>query len=357
MMVWYNKFKGFIKKGIFMKNLQSIFTQFHNIIRLEEKDKSILIEKRKQVEESINIDVSKFKVEFFNQGSYSTYTGVLPYEGDDYDIDRGAIADFSCEDMSPKEAKKNIYDALLKTFEADNVKVKQPCVTVSFPKDGVHVDVALYCRENNNIFLARGKLNSSEDNTLWEESDPKLLTKKINEAMNDSEDRDQFRRIIRYMKRWKDVQFKKQENRPTGIGISIFAVNYFIANKEVDYLSAKTTYDDVNALKDFVTIMISKFHYDYDLDKKEYYRRLEVTLPVKPWTDVYCKVSNIQMQDFYDKLVHLKEELEEVISTSDLQEATKIINKQFGNEFPSVAQEETAKLFAGRAIISDHPSA
>ena len=63
------------------------------------------------------------------------------------------------------------------------------------------------------------------------------------------------------------------------------------------------------------------------------------------------------MQDFYDKLVHLKEELEEVISTSDLHEATKILNKQFGNEFPIVAQEETAKLFAGRAIISDHPSA
>ena len=49
--------------------------------------------------------------------------------------------------------------------------------------------------------------------------------------------------------------------------------------------------------------------------------------------------------------------MEEVISTSDVHEATKILNKQFGNEFPIVAQEDTAKLFAGRAIISDHPSA
>ncbi|KGF77122.1 cyclic GMP-AMP synthase DncV-like nucleotidyltransferase [Lactococcus lactis] len=340
-----------------MEKLQANFIQFHDAIRLEMDDKSILIEKRKEVEEAITTGVSEFKVDFFNQGSYSTFTGVLPFEDGDYDIDRGAIANFSREDMSPKKAKEILYNALIKTFGSNSVKVKQPCVTVSFPENGVHVDVALYCSEDSNVFLARGKLGSAEENTSWEEADPKTLTKSINEAMNNVEDRNQFRRIIRYLKRWKDINFKNQENRPTGIGISVFAVKYFTPNKKIDNLSWSTQYDDANALKDFVSVMIANFRSVFDRDKEEYYPRLEVTLPVKPWADVYCKVSNVQMKDFHDKLIILNEALENAINSSDLHEATKILNKQFGDEFQIVSQEETAKQFKRRAIISDHPSA
>ena len=74
-----------------MRELQSSFIQFHEAIRLEMDDKDILIKKRKKVEDAIASGVTEFKVVFFNQGSYSTFTGVLPYEDGDYDIDRGAI--------------------------------------------------------------------------------------------------------------------------------------------------------------------------------------------------------------------------------------------------------------------------
>ncbi|MCW1073572.1 hypothetical protein OJ930_11385, partial [Streptococcus anginosus] len=98
-------------------------------------------------------------------------------------------------------------------------------------------DIAVYCTENDNYFLARGKLNSTDENIKWEEADPVELTKKINNAMENSEDRNQFRRVIRYLKRWKDLKFKNQDNRPTGIGISVFAINNFSVSKKVDYLS------------------------------------------------------------------------------------------------------------------------
>lgn len=340
-----------------MADLQPSFINFHKLIRLEMEEKSILIEKRKEVEDSISTGVTEFKVEFFNQGSYSTFTGVLPYEDGDYDIDRGAIAKFEREDFTPKKAKEILNDALVQTFGKDNVKVKQPCVTVMFPDDNVHVDIALYCSEEENIFLARGKLGSSSEHTAWEESDPKMLTKKINEAMSDSEDRSQYRRVIRYLKRWKDINFKNQENRPTGIGISVFALENFVASKITDYISENTTYDDALALKNFVSTMISGFTSIWDTDKGEFYPRLEVTLPVKPYADVYKKVSNAQMKDFHEKLIILKDSLIEAIGTSDLHDATKILNKQFGEDFQIIEQKQTAQMFSNRAIISDHPSA
>ena len=217
-----------------MATLQSQFIKFHDTIKLDADDKKVLIEKRKEVEEIINNGVSEFEKSFFNQGSYSTYTGILPIDEGDYDLDRGLKIDVDRHSNSPKEVKKFIFDALASEFGENRVKVKNPCVTVSFPEDNVHIDIAVYCTENDNYFLARGKLNSTDENIKWEEADPVELTKKINNAMENSEDRNQFRRVIRYLKRWKDLKFKNQDNRPTGIGISVFAINNFSVSKKVE---------------------------------------------------------------------------------------------------------------------------
>ena len=98
---------------------------------------------------------------------------------------------------------------LASEFGENRVKVKNPCVTVSFPEDSVILIQRCIVLKMKTIFLARGKLNSTDENIKWEEADPVELTKKINNAMENSEDRNQFRRVIRYLKRWKDLKFKK----------------------------------------------------------------------------------------------------------------------------------------------------
>ena len=340
-----------------MPTIQSQFIKFHDTIKLDADDKKVLIDKRTEVEEAINKGVSEFGKSFFNQGSYSTHTGILPIDEGDYDLDRGLKIDADRYSYSPKEVKNFIFDALVSEFGENRVKVKNPCVTVSFPEDSVHIDIAVYCTENDNYFLARGKLNSTDENIKWEEADPVELTKKINNAMENSEDRNQFRRVIRYLKRWKDLKFKNQDNRPTGIGISVFAVNNFSVSKKVDYLSGNTTYDDISALRNLENTMINSFSNTYDVDRNLFYPRLEVFLPVKPYTDVYERVSNIQMEAFKNKLEKLRDSLDEAIDSTDLSESTKILSKQFGDDFPVIEQKETAENFGTRAIISDYPSA
>ena len=72
---------------------------------------------------------------------------------------------------------------------------------------------------------------------------------------------------------------------------------------------------------------------------------------------LYERVSNIQMEAFKNKLEKLRDSLDEAINSTDLSESTKVLSKQFGDDFPIIEQKETAENFGTRAIISDYPSA
>lgn len=339
-----------------MSNLQSSFNKFHENIRLELDDKDTLREKRSDVEEVIQDNLQlNFKYSFFDQGSYSTHTGIKPLTNEDYDIDRGMIIQATEDELGPGTAKKAVYDALVVEYGEENVRMKVPCVTVQFPSDNVHVDVAIYREENDTLYLCKGKLNSQPENKYWEIADPKGLKEKINKAQSTEEDRKQFRRIIRYLKRWKDLKFKGQDNRPTGIGISVFAINRFSPEYSLDNITYEKKYDDALCLKRFMSSMINGF--TFDIGEEGIYERLKVVLPSEPYSDVYEKVSENQMRDFKKKLTSLHEALEEALNMSDLHESTTLLRKYFGEDFEIVSQEKTAKAFNKTAIISDTPSA
>ena len=339
-----------------MANLHNYFIDFHEKIKLEMDDKEILREKRNIVEKTINDNLSlNFDFSFFDQGSYSTYTGTKPIKEDDYDIDRGMVIQATEKDLSVKTAKREVYNVLISKFGAANVTVKVPCVTVLFPTDDVHVDIAIYREEGGVYYLGKGKLSSLSENIFWEKSDPKTLKDKINSAQIDSYDRKQYRRTIRYLKRWKDLKFKGQDQRPTGIGLSIFAVNSFIPTYSLDAVSLEKKYDDVTCLQKFVNSMINDFVPTYG--EQNFYPRIKVMLPVEPYSDVYKLVSEKQMKKFKEKLESLYDALDEAIKMSDLHDATKLLQKYFGEDFKIVPQEETAKSFANSAIINDYPSA
>ena len=63
------------------------------------------------------------------------------------------------------------------------------------------------------------------------------------------------------------------------------------------------------------------------------------------------------MEAFKNKLEKLRDSLDEAINSTDLSESTKVLSKQFGDDFPIIEQKETAENFRTRAIISDYPSA
>lgn len=347
-----------------MVNLQSYFNSFHEAIKLDYDDNKGLREKRdellKILEEKMPSDAGAFKV--FHQGSYAMNTGIKSLDGGDYDIDVGLLFNISKDDYTnPITVKKWVYDALKKEYK--EVEMKKPCVTVKFESDeederNYHVDFAVYADDDENdneTYLAKGKLYSDSDNRSWEESDPKTLVNDIKNHLLDSEERKQFRRTIRYLKRWKDIKFKGQVNRPSGIGLTVAALTHFQARYTYDGFTNNKNFKDIEALETFVQNMINAFISVMNKDGV-WEQRLRVNLPTQPFNDIYEKMTGIQMSDFKAKLECLLSKLQEAKNETDPVEACKLLKEEFGDDFP-VPPEPTTAQKRGPAIIVDHSSA
>lgn len=346
-----------------MANIQKQIEQFDDIIRLKTFDEDELLrEKRDRVLNKLRsqfenmrkdgIDVPSFRS--FNQGSYEMRTGIVPAEGD-FDIDVGIAFNVNTSDVpDPVQLKKYVHDAL-DGHTNIGVTVRRPCVTIFYTLEGeqaYHVDLAIYGQkdtesENEQLFLAKGMLESIEENRFWEPSNPKGFLKWVKDRFNDKE-AEQFRRVIRALKRWKSEKFKSDGNSaPTGISLTVAAGLWFKPQITVDSFTNVSASNDVLALKNFVIQLLARFSVD---------NRLVVNLPVIPHNDLFEKMSDTQMTSFKSELESLRDSLEMVIAEADPIVACEIMQDYFSDEFPVPEKEKTAQS-RGRAISSSGTAA
>lgn len=343
-----------------MANLQKQFNDFHDAIRLKGySDNSTLRDKRdllikdlkagfkKQEEED---DAPPLSFQNFDQGSYAIHTGTKPlHKSDDYDIDVGLIFDLNTNDHQeylddPVKLKKRIFNALNR--EKRTVQIKEPCGRVQYSKNGensYHVDLAIYksIEGTDELDLARGKENSLADKRYWDRQDPKELISKVNNVQSDADNRAQMRRCIRYLKRWR---YKKFTNggAPVSIALTIAAYHWFVSSIDIDGKPS-----DQKALLNLVTAMLS--HKGAD-------NRLVITVPVTPNTDLLSMMTANQMENFLSKLEQLKDAVKQSIDLLCPHEASKQLEKQFGDEFPIPEKEETGKK-AALSVVTTGSSA
>lgn len=354
-----------------MASIQSQMIDFHKKIKLKRfEENEVLREKRDII---LNLLKKRLKQNFgekelelpefrhFNQGSYEMGTGVKPLNSD-FDIDVGICFKISKDDYpDPVEVKMWVFNAL--EDHTNKVQVRRPCVTVFYQQDEepiYHVDLAIYSDSTENAdgkaYLAKGKKNSSKENRVWVESDPQELSDLIKSKFEDSEDSKQFRRTIRYLKRWKDWKLSGDGNAaPTGIALTIAAYNWFRVSKEVvDSFANKVKYDDLAALGNLVEEMLNNFE-DIYFDGESAYR-LKVILPISPSCDLFEKMSNQQMSTFKEKLEDVLEAIREAQRLADPSTACEILQKHFGDDFKIPSKEDTAQK-CSPAIITSSASA
>ncbi|GAX38906.1 cyclic GMP-AMP synthase DncV-like nucleotidyltransferase [Nodularia sp. NIES-3585] len=353
-----------------MANVQYQMIKFHEAIKLKHFDENaVLREKRNRILERLDQGLDKIfrvcnlkppKYETFDQGSYTMGTGNKPIDGH-FDIDTGVVFRICKDDyLDPVKVKEWVYDALHK--HTNLVEIRRPCVTVFYQQAGdpiYHVDLAIYshpdCNPDGKMYLAKGKLNSAAEYRFWQESDPQALIQLIKNLFLDREDDKQFRRIIRYLKRWKDVKFSSDGNAaPIGIGITVAAYHWFNPVYTHDSFTNIKNYDDLEALRCFVNVVLTKFQNVYS--NRNIVQRLIVELPISPHNDLFEKMTDNQMADFQEKLKFLLEVIKEAQQKADPVEACKILHKQFGDDFPIPNREDTAQK-RPPAIISSSASA
>ena len=341
-------------------SIQTHFDKFHDKIKLGREDDAY--RKARERDDSIKGDVkSAFKtagypvVDDFIQGSLKTHTGIVPISGD-YDIDRALVIDDETAPENPVVPKKEALD-VLESRGFKNARIKKPCVTADYASDNVHIDFIVYKRSGDQHYLAVGKENSDENNREWSAADPHGLTDWINDDSryggDDAKDvLAQFRRLVRYLKRWRDVQFSGTvAAKVYSIGLTVMVKKQFLWS-----FSTEGARQDLQALSKTVGAILDAGHFTEE-EVGRY--RVRVSLPVQPWRDIFDGSSLDTGTQLYNKLKRLKEKLAEAEGLSDEREQCQLLNKLFGDDFevpdPPKGGSKTEKAKysnAGTAISS-----
>jgi hypothetical protein len=351
-----------------MATVQKQFFEFHGAIKLKRfEDEQTLRDKRDIIRRKVNQNLPAVferhgedepEWSWRDQGSYEMGTGTKPLSGD-FDIDQGLYFAVSKGSYDPVTLKKRVHEAL--DGHTDDVEVRRPCVTVWYHRAGervYHVDIAVYSSASENgdgrDYLAVGRIGSSEEKRGWEVSDPEGLSDEIFGRF-EGDDRSQYRRVVRYLKRWRDHNFSSDGNAaPPGIGLTV-AAYHWLENVYVDpFANGTTKPDDLKALLRLVEEMLDRFTLTYH--DGAFARRLAVELPTEPYSDLFARMTSVQMEAFEAKLGKLRDALAYADDEADPVAACERLRRVFGDDFPVPEKQETARKTSA-AIASSSSAA
>jgi hypothetical protein len=165
------------------------------------------------------------------QGSYKYATLIKPvHSGERYDVDVGVYFEWDDEqdaEPTPKQLRDWVQAELLEyeksCEELKNVEVppKERCSRSSYIRQ-FHIDTPVY-HLNTGTDVRRLACLSDK----WEHSDPKKLYKWFKDAVS-GDDRDQLRRLVRYLKAWAAVSFDDApDSRPTSVFLTVVATQAY----------------------------------------------------------------------------------------------------------------------------------
>ena len=183
----------------------------------------------------------------------------------------------------------------------------------------------------------------------WREADPAGLVAHVDtyrSSFKDTEDNatktDQFRRCVRYLRRWNDVRMPfEAKHKPSGLALVLCATTYGLASaKSVDQRPK-----DLIALRGLVGTVSGTS------------ARIEAKKPTPEYEDMFGRLSDAQMNSLRSNFGKLRDSLDEADSVADPVDACKTLRGVFGDDFPVPDPEETGKKTSGPAVVPSVSSA
>lgn len=190
-------------------------------------------------------------------------------------------------------------------------------------EEKIHIDFPIYAKHNGKYYLARGKEFSQS--YKWENCDPLGLNEHLDNLFAGTEG-NQLRRIVRYLKKWKIENYGEsytKDQLPPSIALTLMAGDAF------RYKTTDGQDDDLAALSVVVKGIKNKFSYDWESEKYT----ISYLLPVRPWSNVFYKMSTDYQDRFYKKWCTLCTKVQNAIDASEEYEAAKFLQNVFGEDF------------------------
>ncbi len=302
-----------------MATLHKEYNVFYDKIKLTGKRKDDLLGSRKSLREKIEKWFSENKSDrlqptFAGQGSFEMDTTVNPIveikdgvEFRKYDLDDGVYF----YEKAGENNRENIdtwhnwvYEAV-NTHTVKETQRKNTCVRVIFA-DGHHIDLPIYYKNGNTPQLA----HRSEG---WINSDPVEFTEWFQKNASK-----QIKRLVRYLKAWKDFRKDKNSNLnlPSGFALTILVVNHY---KEYD--------NDDEAFRETIRSMYNS------LSSYNGFKCLRPTTP--KGENVFADYSDTRKSDFLTQLKNLLNDCDKAKDEKNFKKASEYLrDKQFGDRFP-----------------------
>lgn len=275
------------------------------------------------------------------QGSYKYATLIKPvHPGEEYDVDVGVYFQWDGEEdiePTPKQLRDWVQAELVAYEQvcADLIKVEIPpmerCSRASYVRQ-FHIDTPVY---HLNAATDARRLACLSDK--WEQSDPKAIYKWFKDAVG-GDDRDQLRRLVRYLKAWAAVSFDDAaDSRPTSIFLTVLATEAYQGLWAQRLLSM----DDDDAL----IAIIKKVH-------NRLYEERKVINPIDDDEDLN-RMTPDGWDGFLPRLTALRDVAERADDTEDEASAALIWSEAFSflMPLPETDQIEVIEETSGRAIM------
>ena len=331
-----------------MANNHTQFTTFNESIAISKAKKETLQGNRDTLREKIrkyfkDNKPNEIKPSFRSQGSFVMKTTVnpIPQWSEDekkhlykYDIDDGVYFIGQAEDKTSIGTYHDwIYDAV-KDHTNKGAIDKTTCVRVLY-SDGHHIDLPIYFKIKGDDTIPQ-LAHKSKD---WIDSDPKAFFDWFNEKAKDKE---QLRRIVRYLKAWRDYRHTQNSSTkmPSGFILTILAANN---------ISYSTDRDDI-ALKDTLINIQNAI----DPSKGGKFECYRPTIPTDE--DLFSSYSDTKRDYFLSQLDSFVKSAKEAVEGSNPKESCEKWQKYFGDRFScSTAIDENeakekAKAFTEGAL-------
>ncbi|HXM49589.1 MAG TPA: nucleotidyltransferase [Pyrinomonadaceae bacterium] len=328
-----------------MANVQKYFEEFHKRIRVDYEMSSTLRDKRDKILNRVRKYLSDNGLPGFTeilQGSYKMKTGTIPIANLEYDIDVGLRFSIKATDYDAKTVRQWVFKAV--DGHTQKVEEKGPCIRVTYA-DGYHVDLVIYaCWQDD---LGQNQCRLAHKTNGWREADPIGLIDHVKAARKPyegTEDKatqtDQFRRVVRYQRRWIDEEIPfVSSSKPTGLAFVLLSIAKL--RPTLSWMGLPDDRAALEALAKEVSLTIG---------------RIVAKKPTPEYEDMFGCLSDEEMDSLKVRYDVMAKALREADEVTDPVEACEVLEKIFGDDFPIPEAEETAKKTYAPAIVTSSSS-
>lgn len=328
-----------------MANIQKYFEEFHNRIRVDYEMSATLREKRDIIIKRLQKHLLENERPDFReilQGSYKMKTGSKPIADLEYDIDVGLRFSFSEDENDAETVHQWVFEAV--AGHTEKVEDRGPCIRVTY-KDGYHVDLVSYANWEDDFGNEQFRLAHKDSG--WRPASPLELidyVKSKREPFKGTEDNlsknDQFRRVVRYQRRWIDEEILIESTaKPTGLAFILLSIERLQPTR-----TWTGTPDDLLALENLAISAANQVG------------RIVAYKPTPEYEEMFSRLTDDEMTSLKMRYKVMSEALQAARETTDPVEACEILQKIFGSDFPVPEPEDTAKKTSSPAIVPSSSS-